>query len=82
MARTGEYLMAEGVGFEPTVPENRNNGFQDRRIQPLCHPSVYSILLPAGLWLALPMLTGVRLSPGADPVQHRASQKAAEWANQ
>ena len=22
--------LAEGVGFEPTVPENRNNGFQDR----------------------------------------------------
>ena len=31
--------MAEGVGFEPTRPLARPNGFQGRRIQPLCHPS-------------------------------------------
>ena len=31
--------MAERVGFEPTVPMNRDNGFQDRRVQPLCHLS-------------------------------------------
>src|SRR4051794_13459386 len=30
---------AEGVGFEPTRPLTRPNGFQGRRIQPLCHPS-------------------------------------------
>ena len=30
---------AEGVGFEPTRPLARPNGFQGRRIQPLCHPS-------------------------------------------
>ncbi len=30
---------AEGVGFEPTDRENPVNGFQGRRIQPLCHPS-------------------------------------------
>lgn len=29
--------MAEGVGFEPTGLST--NGFQDRRIKPLCHPS-------------------------------------------
>ena len=29
--------MAEGVGFEPTGLAT--NGFQDRRIKPLCHPS-------------------------------------------
>jgi hypothetical protein len=29
--------MAEGVGFEPT--ELSLNGFQDRRLQPLGHPS-------------------------------------------
>jgi site-specific DNA recombinase len=31
--------LAEGVGFEPTRPLARPNGFQGRRIQPLCHPS-------------------------------------------
>jgi site-specific DNA recombinase len=31
--------MAEGEGFEPPGPVTRPNGFQDRRIQPLCHPS-------------------------------------------
>jgi site-specific DNA recombinase len=31
--------LAEGVGFEPTRPLTRPNGFQGRRIQPLCHPS-------------------------------------------
>jgi hypothetical protein len=30
------------VGFEPTVPVTRDNGFQDRRIQPLCHLSIRS----------------------------------------
>ncbi len=29
--------MAEGVGFEPT--ELSFNGFQDRRLKPLGHPS-------------------------------------------
>ena len=33
-------LGAEGPGFEPGRPLTRPNGFQDRRIQPLCHPSV------------------------------------------
>ena len=32
--------MAEGVGFEPT--ELSFNGFQDRRLQPLGHPSEIS----------------------------------------
>ena len=30
--------VAEGVGFEPTVPM-RHNGFRDRPIRPLSHPS-------------------------------------------
>jgi hypothetical protein len=35
--------MAEGEGFEP--PEGKTlNGFQDRRIQPLCHPSKRRII--------------------------------------
>ena len=32
-------VLAEGVGFEPTRRLSTPNGFQDRRIQPLCHPS-------------------------------------------
>lgn len=32
-------MVAEGVGFEPTRPETRSGGFQDRCDQPLCHPS-------------------------------------------
>ena len=31
-------ILAEGVGFEPTIPI-RYTGFQDRRNRPLCHPS-------------------------------------------
>jgi hypothetical protein len=35
--KTSLIFMAEGVGFEPT--ELSLNGFQDRRLQPLGHPS-------------------------------------------
>ncbi len=41
-------VLAEGEGFEP--PELAFNGFQDRRFQPLTHPSMIverTILLPA-----------------------------------
>jgi site-specific DNA recombinase len=31
--------LAEGVGFEPTVPREEHNGFRDRPIRPLSHPS-------------------------------------------
>jgi hypothetical protein len=30
---------AEGEGFEPSRDETAPNGFRDRRIRPLCHPS-------------------------------------------
>ena len=30
---------AEEEGFEPPVPVTQDNGFQDRRIRPLCHSS-------------------------------------------
>ena len=30
---------AESLGFEPREPLTRFNGFQDRRIRPLCHDS-------------------------------------------
>jgi hypothetical protein len=33
------HCKTEGPGFEPGRPVTRPNGFQDRRIQPLCHPS-------------------------------------------
>jgi hypothetical protein len=30
---------AEGEGFEPSTDPEARNGFRDRRIRPLCHPS-------------------------------------------
>src|SRR5581483_5099887 len=30
---------AEGEGFEPSTRRTTGNGFRDRRIRPLCHPS-------------------------------------------
>src|SRR4051812_9572830 len=30
---------AEGRGFEPPIRLTTDNGFRDRRIRPLCHPS-------------------------------------------
>ena len=30
---------AEGEGFEPSTGLTTRNGFRDRRIRPLCHPS-------------------------------------------
>lgn len=32
-------LLAEGEGFEPSSDGTARNGFRDRRIRPLCHPS-------------------------------------------
>jgi hypothetical protein len=34
-----DVLVAEGEGFEP--PDLSINGFQDRRLKPLGHPSAY-----------------------------------------
>ncbi len=34
--------MEERVGFEPTIPRERDNGFQDRRFRPLSHLSSQS----------------------------------------
>ena len=43
---------AEGEGFEPSRDEAAPNGFRDRRIRPLCHPSGGighpNLTLPAG----------------------------------
>jgi hypothetical protein len=37
---TGFWLyQAEGEGFEPSSDPEARNGFRDRRIRPLCHPS-------------------------------------------
>ena len=30
----------EGEGFEPSIRLTTDNGFRDRRIRPLCHPSI------------------------------------------
>ena len=32
-------LVAEGEGFEPSVDRKAHNGFRDRPVQPLRHPS-------------------------------------------
>ncbi len=45
--------LAEGEGFEP--PDLSVNGFQDRRLKPLGHPSVFQeVIVPPpdefGLW--------------------------------
>ena len=49
----GPGLMAEGVGFEPTVGRT-HNGFRDRPIRPLSHPSrpgqKHFLLLTYVLW--------------------------------
>src|SRR5262245_33484786 len=34
------FFSAEGVGFEPTVDPRAHNGFRDRPVQPLRHPSI------------------------------------------
>lgn len=47
-------ISAEGVGFEPTRPYKGPNGFQDRRIRPLCHPSCLMRKLIARLRHKLP----------------------------
>lgn len=43
------------MGFEPTIPRKRNNGFQDRRFRPLSHLSktIFSLRNLPGLSRAL-----------------------------
>jgi hypothetical protein len=38
--------LAEKEGFEPPVPWIQDNGFQDRRIRPLCHFSIFTLRPP------------------------------------
>src|SRR3954464_8439756 len=42
--------VAEGEGFEPSRDLTAPTGFQDRRIQPLCHPSGTGPASLAGRW--------------------------------
>src|SRR5215469_5155896 len=39
VTNSGEWKMAERVGFEPTVPSKGHNGFRDRPDRPLWHLS-------------------------------------------
>ena len=32
-------MLAEGMGFEPTIPVSQYTGLANRRLQPLGHPS-------------------------------------------
>ena len=43
-----EEKRAEGEGFEPSSDPRARNGFRDRRIRPLCHPSEGTHRVPAG----------------------------------
>ena len=47
---------AEKEGFEPPVPSSRDNGFQDRRIRPLCHFSFEAANLQTFIKLTSPDL--------------------------
>ena len=38
-----QYILAEGVGFEPTRERKPPGGFQDRCLKPLGHPSISGI---------------------------------------
>jgi hypothetical protein len=67
--------MAEGEGFEPPIPGKRDNGFQDRRFQPLTHPSAPSNP-PAALMkghLALILADAIRAAghPGQSKIENR-----------
>jgi hypothetical protein len=42
-------LMEERGGFEPPISISGNNGFQDRRIQPLCHLSIKNMVRLKGV---------------------------------
>src|SRR3990170_987224 len=42
------WFLAEGVGFEPTVRPKTHNGFRDRRLKPLGHPSGLSLAEAGG----------------------------------
>ena len=56
---------AEGEGFEPSTDGTARNGFRDRRIRPLCHPSSGEggiRTLEGGLY-PLNALAGRRLQP-------------------
>ena len=44
------FVVAEGVGFEPTVARVDHNGFRDRPNRPLWHPSLMKRIIPSGSW--------------------------------
>jgi hypothetical protein len=47
---------AEGEGFEPSSDETARNGFRDRRIRPLCHPSAGALRPGQGIRCATPLV--------------------------
>src|SRR5438067_5385918 len=56
---------AEGEGFEPSSDLTARNGFRDRRIRPLCHPSAEPCGQTAGYPLVLEAAMRERLAAGA-----------------
>ncbi len=60
-------LLAEGEGFEP--PDLSINGFQDRRLKPLGHPSVFGWLGNAIPWKVL-LSSEIEKTESSDHVLH------------
>ncbi len=56
---------AEGEGFEPSSDLTARNGFRDRRIRPLCHPSAERCDQTGGYPLVLHAAIRERLAAGA-----------------
>ena len=56
---------AEGEGFEPSSDPEARNGFRDRRIRPLCHPSAEPCGQTAGYPLFLQAAIHERFAAGA-----------------
>src|SRR5438128_9606415 len=75
---------AEGPGFEPGRPLTRPNGFQDRRIQPLCHPSASGAMLRADVqalhWPAPPGRGG-RVAEGTRLLSEYGDQYSIAGSN-
>jgi hypothetical protein len=63
----GSVVEAEGPGFEPGRRLTPPNGFQDRRIQPLCHPSAAPQMLRARAAPAATLDAVSRLAPCQTP---------------
>jgi hypothetical protein len=78
-------VKAEGEGFEPSSDLTARNGFRDRRIRPLCHPSAEPCGQTAGYPLPLadamrqrtPPEPGLARREASDETQKRNEEEGA-----